>query len=220
MAQIAEALRHMLAAGMPAEAIVAAVADMEACAAAETAPARSNGAERTRRWRERKASQSVTVTSQASRDVTPSPPKNVPPHPPINTPHSSEAIASGGEPPIEDPSETERELFVRGKRVLGSQAGGMVAKLKSHFGGNVALARAAIETASTKHDPRQYVGALLRGPPGGVGNVVTLDRFGAPIDDQSASQVRAYPSGGPNCAGSRAREAAAFIAGFCREPQR
>jgi hypothetical protein len=31
--------------------------------------------------------------------------------------------------------------------------------------GKIPLARAAIETASTKSDPREYVGAIIRGKP-------------------------------------------------------
>lgn len=78
----------------------------------------------------------------------------------------TEAKASGAIAPI-DPSISERELFERGKEVLGAKAGGQIANLKAHFGGNVALARAAIETASTKHKPAQYVAAIIRGPPAG-----------------------------------------------------
>lgn len=64
MSVIAAALKHMLAAGMPHEAIVAAVAEMEANTPVQE-PARSKAAERQRRYRERnKASQNVT-------DVTP-----------------------------------------------------------------------------------------------------------------------------------------------------
>lgn len=54
------------------------------------------------------------------------------------------------------------ELYRRGKKILGAGAGGLIAKLLKAKGGNIALARAAIETASTKQDPREYVGALLR----------------------------------------------------------
>lgn len=65
MTAIATALKHMLAAGMPHDAIVAAVADMEASmpAAQSAERPRSKGALRTAAYRERerhKASQSVT----------------------------------------------------------------------------------------------------------------------------------------------------------------
>jgi DNA-binding transcriptional ArsR family regulator len=57
----------------------------------------------------------------------------------------------------------EVELFNRGRQVLGKQAGGMISKLLAAKQKNVALARAAIEQASTKSDPREYVGAVIRG---------------------------------------------------------
>ena len=78
MSVIASALKHMLAAGMPHEAIVAAVAEMEANAA----PVRSAGAVRQQRYRERnKASQTVTGDVCDGSDATPSP-KEIPPTPP------------------------------------------------------------------------------------------------------------------------------------------
>ena len=63
-------------------------------------------------------------------------------------------------PPPPDP---EIELFRRGREVLGKQAGGLIAKLLAAKGKNIALARAAIEQASTKSDPREYIGAVIRG---------------------------------------------------------
>lgn len=55
------------------------------------------------------------------------------------------------------------ELFVRGREVLGKNCGGLISDLKKHHGGNIALARATIEQASTKADPREYIGAVIRG---------------------------------------------------------
>ncbi len=63
-----------------------------------------------------------------------------------------------------DPSIAERDYFTRGKALLGKNAGGLLAKLKAAKGGNVALARAALETASTKENPHEYIGAIVRGP--------------------------------------------------------
>jgi uncharacterized protein YdaU (DUF1376 family) len=60
----------------------------------------------------------------------------------------------------------EKELFERGKQVLGNDrgTGGLIAKLlNTKFKGNVALARAAIEQASTKQDPREFLGRIVRG---------------------------------------------------------
>lgn len=56
-----------------------------------------------------------------------------------------------------------KELFDRGKEVLGEGTGGVIQNLLAAKHGNVALARAAIEQASTMDNPRQYVGAILRG---------------------------------------------------------
>lgn len=61
------------------------------------------------------------------------------------------------------PKTDEADLFDRGRKVLGKDAGGMIAKVLKAKGGNVSLARAAIETAATKSNPREYVGAIIRG---------------------------------------------------------
>lgn len=65
-------------------------------------------------------------------------------------------------PPAAEPPSAESELFKRGKAVLGQNAGGQISKLLKAKG-SVALARATIETASTKENPREYVAAILRG---------------------------------------------------------
>jgi hypothetical protein len=72
--------------------------------------------------------------------------------------------ASAIAPPL-DPSIPEREYFLRGREVLGNGAGGLIGKLLKARGGNVALARAAIEQASQKQNPTEYVAAICRGPP-------------------------------------------------------
>lgn len=64
-----------------------------------------------------------------------------------------------------DPAVPEREYFVRGREVLGKGAGGLIGKLLKAKGGNVALARAAIEQASQKQNPTEYIAAICRGPP-------------------------------------------------------
>jgi hypothetical protein len=62
------------------------------------------------------------------------------------------------------PARTEEaDLFDRGKAILGGSAGGLIKNLLKAKGGNIALARAAIETASTKQDPREYIAACIRG---------------------------------------------------------
>lgn len=74
---------------------------------------------------------------------------------------NSEANASGAVAPP-DPSVAEREYFDRGKQILGKSAGGQLAKLKTAKGGNVALARAVLETASTKQNPAEYIAGAIR----------------------------------------------------------
>lgn len=75
-----------------------------------------------------------------------------------------EASASGADAPL-DPAVPEREYFLRGREVLGKGAGGLIGKLLKAKGGNVSLARAAIEQASQKQNPTEYVAAICRGPP-------------------------------------------------------
>ena len=58
----------------------------------------------------------------------------------------------------------EAEYFTRGKKVLGPDAGGLLVRLLNSKKKNVALARAAIEQASTKGDPREYIGRIISGP--------------------------------------------------------
>lgn len=76
-------------------------------------------------------------------------------------------------PNVNGPSrlELEKQLFDRGKQVLGQAAGGMIVSLLRARDGNLELARAAIETASTKQSPREYIGALIKG--GSNGHVRT-----------------------------------------------
>jgi len=61
------------------------------------------------------------------------------------------------------PKTDEADLFDRGKKILGKDAGGLIAKVLKAKAGNIPLARAAIETAATKSNPREYVGAIIRG---------------------------------------------------------
>jgi hypothetical protein len=57
----------------------------------------------------------------------------------------------------------EADYFRRGKEVLGPSAGGLLAKLRDHKG-SIAEARAVVEIASQKDNPREYVGRVLTGP--------------------------------------------------------
>ena len=89
-----------------------------------------------------------------------------------------------------DPSIAERELFRRGKDVLGKSAGGLIRDLLRARGGNVALARAAIEQASTKQMPREYVARIIHGPPAN-GAHVTLDAHGNVVAREPPSNLSA-----------------------------
>jgi hypothetical protein len=62
-----------------------------------------------------------------------------------------------------DSKTADAQLFSRGREVLGKGSGGLISDLKKHFAGSVPLARASLEQASTKHDPREYIGAIIRG---------------------------------------------------------
>lgn len=60
------------------------------------------------------------------------------------------------------PSSPEKDYFARCRQVLGDRHGGPLgAKLLSAKSKNIAIARAAIETASTKDRPREYIGAII-----------------------------------------------------------
>lgn len=72
-----------------------------------------------------------------------------------------ERYAPQGNGEHKDPPDQEAQLFIRGKEVLGANAGGLVAKLLKATG-SVAKARAVVETASTKGMPREYVGAAIK----------------------------------------------------------
>lgn len=76
----------------------------------------------------------------------------------------SEADASGADAPL-DPSIPERDYFLRGREVLGKKSGAMIANLLKAKGKNVALARSALEEASQKQNPIEYVAAICRGQP-------------------------------------------------------
>jgi hypothetical protein len=90
-----------------------------------------------------------------------------------------EAKASGADAPL-DPSIPERDYFLRGREVLGKGQGALIAKLLKAKGGNVALARAAVEQSSQKQNPTEYVAAICRGPsmshgpPPGKGGFVSV----------------------------------------------
>lgn len=72
-----------------------------------------------------------------------------------------DSAAPAGRVEISQPT-AEADLFRRGKEILGKNSGGLIAEVLKSKGGNVALARSALETASTKGDAREYLGAIIR----------------------------------------------------------
>ena len=133
-------------------------------------------AKRAKKYRDARRDGNASVTRDATRDghtgvtrdvTQTSRPPETETETEAETETDSEAIASGADAPP-DPAIAEREFFARGKQILGKSAGGQLAKLKTAKGGNVALARAALETASTKENPAEYIAGAIRagaGPP-------------------------------------------------------
>ncbi len=78
------------------------------------------------------------------------------------TERETDAAPNGAHPVVQETSD-EKELFAKGKQVLGPSAGGLIVSLLKSKKGSVPQARAAIEIASTKQNPREYVGAIVRG---------------------------------------------------------
>ncbi len=66
------------------------------------------------------------------------------------------------EKPEPTKADAERELFTRGKQILGQSGGGMIVKSLKAKEGSVAQARAALEMASEKENSREYIGAIIR----------------------------------------------------------
>ena len=104
---LAALIRSMSAAGAPAEAIALAVEAIEA-AQAEVAVKRAAGAERVRRYRERKAAEAHDVTHgnvTVTHNVTPPAPSLTPPVPPLSpcTPY----------PPLNPPEPTPTPVILR-----------------------------------------------------------------------------------------------------------
>jgi hypothetical protein len=76
-----------------------------------------------------------------------------------NSPEGTQGAANAAP---QSTADQERALFWRGKEILGQNAGGLIKNLLKTKG-SVELARAAIETAATKQDPREHIGAIIRG---------------------------------------------------------
>ncbi|WP_063685585.1 hypothetical protein [Bradyrhizobium stylosanthis] len=70
--------------------------------------------------------------------------------------------AEAAKPTKPQRADPETELFRRGREVLGNSAGGVISQLLKAKG-KPELARAAVEVAATKENPREYIGAIIRG---------------------------------------------------------
>ena len=70
--------------------------------------------------------------------------------------------AEAAKPTKPQRTDPEVELFRRGREVLGNSAGGVISQLLKAKG-KPELARAAVEVAATKENPREYIGAIIRG---------------------------------------------------------
>jgi len=106
----------------------------------------------------------------------------------------SEANASGADAPP-DPAIPEREYFLRGREVLGNKSGAMIANLLKAKGKNVALARAALEEASQKQSPMEFVAAICRGPSMSAKPLTEFQRKQQETNDVR-SHLRNYANGG------------------------
>jgi len=65
--------------------------------------------------------------------------------------------------PTATPLNDETEVYRRGKEILGVNSGGLIKNLVKAKQGSIPHARAAIEIASTKHNPREYIGGIIKG---------------------------------------------------------
>jgi uncharacterized protein YdaU (DUF1376 family) len=81
-----------------------------------------------------------------------------PPSSEVSRETSSDGMRTG-----EIASDDKTGLYQRANEILGKGCGGLVTKLLQAREGNVALARAVVETASTKANPREYIGGVIRG---------------------------------------------------------
>lgn len=53
------------------------------------------------------------------------------------------------------------ELFAKGRDILGKSAGGLIKRLLDAKGGNIPQAMSALYEASTKDNPREYIGGVI-----------------------------------------------------------
>ena len=74
------------------------------------------------------------------------------------------ASGTGGEPPARVRNETtEAKGYRRAKEVLGPTAGGLYTKLRQYCSYDELHALDLIEQAAAKENPKEWIGAVLRG---------------------------------------------------------
>jgi uncharacterized protein YdaU (DUF1376 family) len=94
------------------------------------------------------------------------------------TPANRSSISKPANRPPTENCAPEAELFRRGRDILGKDAGGIIKKLLAAKDSSVPLARAALETASTKAVPREYVAAIIHSHDGRDGDTRSLRERG------------------------------------------
>lgn len=129
------------------------------------AAARKGGEASARAKRERSANGAPTTVERPLNDRTNDHgndrPTNGQPLP-SPSPRKEDAADAAPRLPIED---AETDYFRRGKAILGKNAGGLLVNLLKAKASKVPLARAVLEQASVKENPREYINAAIRGPP-------------------------------------------------------
>jgi hypothetical protein len=115
---------------------------------------------------------------------------------PIETKEPSLSLAierkRGDETPPEI-SDPEKELYQRGAQLLGANSGGLIRRLIEAKGGSIERARATVETAATKHSPREYIGGAIRkgGKPTSAEQIHAMEVItGEASAESAAEQIR------------------------------
>ena len=85
-------------------------------------------------------------------------------HIPIPTPTPTTTVSEGDKSPSAGADfDPEKPVFDYGKQILGQSAGGQVRNLIRHHGGDLAATMVTLRLAARKQDPREFVGAFIRG---------------------------------------------------------
>jgi hypothetical protein len=122
----------------------------------------------------------------------------------VNPPDKAQILEARNQKERKDAAPTatapEVELFRRGKEILGPSSGGLIKNLIKAKKGSIPLARAAIETASTKHNPREYIGGIKRDraarrrpSQGGRMVIDDLEKLGIRVRNQNGEQRTTCP---------------------------